>query len=334
MDERLEHLEGVCECALHAHLMLEMSEHRVAKAAGDEEDDVRDVILPPLVITLARLLAARFRRRADSVVDEAVAGFEQARTAEQIAAVVEKLGVALGAVLASASSGDVSKAVQAMFQKAKAAAAGELHVQSTFSSLDGRTQEWLQRAYPWWIGGYHSSVLAKQIDAIARYAIIERGLSGSELAALMRDQLSRLYGLGRGRKSPVVVPRSFRGQPDLYWVGLANNAATQAMAFARLSAMREAGVLRYAIASVGDERVCALCRFMDGKEFSIADGESFRDAVIATKTPDEYKAVAGWMTVKVAMKLFDEGGDAALAKTSLLLPSYHFLCRCTVSPVT
>ena len=328
MDERTHHLESVCECAFHVDLMLGKCQQRVVKADGD--DELRDVVLPPLVISLARLLASRFRRRADGEIDEASNSLASAGTTAAIILAIKHLNDILGSQMAEAAAGDLIKAVRSMYEEAKLGAAHELKIRPVLSPLDVKTQEWMSHAYPWWIGEYHSRVLGKQIFAIANEVILQRGLSGTEAAGIIRNQLARLYGVGTGAKSPVAVPRSYRGQPDQYWLGLANHAATTARMFGRLSAMREAGVKTYIVHSMGDERVCGLCQFMDGKEFSLADGERQRDAILATTNPDEYRAVAGWVTEKQAREIFDSDGIAGLAKSGLSLSLFHFLCRCTL----
>ena len=331
MDERTHRLEEVCECAFHVDLMLGKCQQQVTKADGD--DELRDVVLPPLVISLARLLAARFRRRADGEVDEAAKALAGAGTTAAIIAAVKHLNDVLGTQMAEAAAGDMAKATRSMYEEAKLGAARELKLRPLLSAVDERVQEWMTHAYPWWVGEYHSRVLGKQILTIAEDVIINHGLSGTEAAGIIRNQLTRLYGVGHGEKSPVAVPRSYRGQPDQYWLGLANHAATTARMFGRLSAMQEAGVTVYTIISARDERVCGLCRFMDGKEFSVAEGVRQRDAILATTTPDEYRAVAGWVSEKQARAIFDEGGLAAMAKSGMCLSLFHFLCRCDLQPI-
>jgi hypothetical protein len=328
MFDHLAHLEDICECALHVDLMLAKCQYPVAKAEGDESDDqLRDVILPPLIITLARLLASRFRRRAAEAIESAAGEFGSAHGVDGVAVVTNHLNQLLGAGLAAASSGNIAKTIRTMLQDAKLGAAHELGIRPTFSTSDERILHWMEQSYPWWIGEYHSKVLAKQINAIAQKLIIEEGRSGTEVANAMRSQLTRLYGVGRGEPSPVAVPRSFRGSPDQYWNGLASHAATTARVFGRLSAMREAGITTYVYRTAGDERVCELCRLMEGREFRVADGERQRDAILNTESPEEYLAVAGWKTFKAAKQLIDEGGNA-ITQSGLILPPAHYQCRC------
>jgi len=329
VDDRIAQLEGVCEHAFYFDLALSKCEHRVEKVDG-EEDDLRGVAMPPLVVSLARLLSARFRRAAAEDLDEATSSISGATTTAALAAAVAALSDRLGRRVSEETAADMKRSVESMLQTAKLGASRELGMRPTLRLPDSRMQEWLSHAYPWWVGSYHSDVLGKQIMAIAQRAIIERGLSGREAADLVRSQLTRLYGLGRGEKSPVAVPRSFRGNPDAYWAGLANHAATTANVFARLSAMEEAGVVTYVVRTAGDERVCGLCRFMEGREFKVASGVGLREQILKASTPEEYKAVVPWRTLKQAKAIFDGGGDVALAAAGLGLPSYHLQCRCDI----
>jgi len=332
MDSRIGHIEHVCGCAFHVDLMLDKAQHRVTKDEP-QDDTIRDVILPPLVITLARLLASRFRRVADEGLDEAVAALAAATTLDGIKSAIGRISLGLGGRLAESAGGDVKRAVESFYQAAKLQAATELGLKPRLGRPDTLSQEWMGRAYPWWIGEYHSTVLGKQIAAIAQHAILELGLSGNELSQLVRAQLTRLYGLGPGEKSPVKVPRSFRGNPEMYWVGLANNAATTARVFARLSAMEEAGITRYVLVTVGDERVCSLCRWMEGKEFTVAQGVAQRARILQTTNSEEYKAVAGWRTLKQAQDIFDGGGSDGLVEAGMHCPPLHYLCRCDLQAV-
>jgi hypothetical protein len=320
MRETLHKLDGICTCAFHADVGL------LPIAKADKETNA-------VVVALSRLLSFRFKALASDAVDKVFRDMESAGgtlTEAQLDSYVKKLNRALGDVLTATLAKEVSRAVEAMYLTTKLLASKEMKIKSSFNLVDKRAVEWMKQSYPWWVGDFHSTVLARKITDAARAAVIERGLAGRDAAKMMRDQLTRIYGLGPGAPSPVAIPKTFTGSSDQYWAGLANHAAITAQSFSRLSAMADAKLDSYSILAVKDERTCPLCLFMDGKTFSVDSGNELREKILEATNPEEYKEKAGWIYLKQAKTIFDEHGIEGLAETSLALPPYHLSCRCII----
>lgn len=317
----LSRLAHICSCGLHTDLMLFQVHKELA-------EDIR-----PLAVSLSRMLSSQFKELAEGAVERAldkITLYGSSIDERNIKTIIDELNDELGEKLSERTAEEVARAVEMMYALAKTGTARKLHIPASFQHIDRDAQMWLRRSYPWWVGHFHSTVLAEQVSAIARQGVIERGIAGRELAAMMRKQLERIYSLGPGAPSPLKIPDIYHGTADQYWSGLANNAAAMAQIFGRLSAYHDAELHTYVISAVMDERTCDLCRFMNGKEFSVRDGEALRDRILESDTPEEYKNVAGWIYLKQAKEIFSAKGIAGLAATSLALPTYHFLCRCTI----
>jgi hypothetical protein len=320
MRESLHKLDEVCSCSFHADLGM----------FGVEKADKKGTAL---VVALSRLLSSRFKLLASDATDRIFQEIEASGgklSEEQLNKFVAKLNKALGDVMTATLAKELSKAVEAMYVSAKLVAAKEMKIKSSFNLVDKRAVEWMKQSYPWWVGDFHSSVLARKITDAARAAVVERGLAGRDAAKAMRAQLERIYSLSPGAPSPITTPKTFTGSSDQYWAGLANHAATTAKSFSRLSAMADAKLTSYSILAVKDERTCPLCLFMDGKTFSVDSGDELREKILAATDPEEYKKQAGWIYLKEAKSIFDEHGIEGLAKSSLALPPYHFSCRCII----
>lgn len=320
MRETLHRLDEVCTCAFHVDLGV----------FGVEKADKKETVL---AVALSRLLSSRFKLLASDATDRVFREIEASAdklSEEQLNKLVAKLNKALGDVLTATLARELSKAVEALYVTSKLIAAKEMKIKSSFNLVDKRAVEWMKKSYPWWVGDFHSSVLARKITDAARAAVIEQGLAGREAAKMMRAQLQRIYSLASGAPSPVTTPKTFTGSSDQYWAGLANHASVTARSFSRLSAMADAKLTSYSILAVKDERTCPLCLFMDGKTFSVDSGDELREKILAATTPEEYKEKAGWVYLKEAKSIFDEHGLEGLAETSLALPPYHFVCRCII----
>lgn len=83
---------------------------------------------------------------------------------------------------------------------------------------------------------------------------------------------------------------------------------------------------------------CKLCEFMDGKEFTIEQGEALMGRLLRANGPDAVKSVKPWLKlshikelsgVTKAGRVSRKQADA-LAELGLALPDYHALCRCTI----
>jgi hypothetical protein len=103
-------------------------------------------------------------------------------------------------------------------------------------------------------------------------------------------------GLGRNdiaRELEAAAQNVLAGKSSFYWDIVAGAFVGRGRSFGQLSAYAEASIERYVIHAVLDEATTEVCRFLDGKEFSVGAGlESF--AQVEAK-PDAIKTINPWV---------------------------------------
>ncbi|MCA9557956.1 MAG: head morphogenesis protein, partial [Myxococcales bacterium] len=102
------------------------------------------------------------------------------------------------------------------------------------------------------------------------------------------------------------------GRGSFYWEVVAGSFVSRGRSFAQLSSYAEAGIDRYIIEAVLDERTTEICRFLDGKTFSVQTGLQTFDQVEAN--PDAVKELTPWVRDGVDAKgrqvmYVDRGGS-------------------------
>ena len=123
-------------------------------------------------------------------------------------------------------------------------------------------------------------------------------------------------GLGRedlARDLETAARDIIAGRGSFYWETVAGAFVSNGRSFAQLSAYAEAGIDRYIIEAVLDERTTEICRFLDGKTFTVATGLQTFEQVEAE--PDRISEVAPWVREAIdpdtgRKVLFVERGDS------------------------
>jgi len=172
-------------------------------------------------------------------------------------------------------------------------------------------------------------------------------------------------GLGREditRDLARVATSTLSTRSPFYWEVVAGSFIGRGRSYAQLSAFAEAGIERYRIESVLDERTTPVCRFLHGKVFSVGSGLRTFERVEAN--PSALKDITPWIRegrnpetgqrelhvnragerLPVAEVLRsgvsvkdDEGefratrGDRELADLGCSFPPLHALCRSSVT---
>jgi len=111
----------------------------------------------------------------------------------------------------------------------------------------------------------------------------------------------------------------------------------------RLNLFSQGTFENYVISAIIDTRTSHICLSMDGRIFTIEQGEEQMENVLTAKSSDELKEVAGWR--KDLSEFGIEGQDdfkrgpkstavsKTLADAGMALPPYHFRCRSTIRPI-
>ena len=141
-----------------------------------------------------------------------------------------------------------------------------------------------------------------------------------------------------------------------YWEVVASAFIGQGRSFAQVSSYAEAGVQRYRIEAVLDERTTHICRLLHGKTFGVADALRKFDQVERLDQPEDIKRLQPWVRERLdgdrlslhgggvpiaevtrsAMGRRDDVGefrlylsDDRLGQVGLGFPPFHGLCRST-----
>jgi len=80
-----------------------------------------------------------------------------------------------------------------------------------------------------------------------------------------------------------------------YWETVAGSFVGRGRSYSEVASYAEAGIQRYQIIAVLDEQTTAICRWMNGKVFSVRSGLDRFAEVEAAKDPEEIKRLAPWV---------------------------------------
>ena len=148
-----------------------------------------------------------------------------------------------------------------------------------FNAIDHRIVRHLQTSQ----ASYVTDEYGRRHEAFSVKArgIVEDGLA----AGLGRDDIAR--DLEQAAKDVLA------GRSSFYWDIIAATFVSRGRSYAQLSAYAEAGITRYVIEAVLDERTTICCRFMHGKTFTVASGLRTFEQVEAH--PDRIKELTPWV---------------------------------------
>ena len=171
---------------------------------------------------------------------------------------------------------------------------------------------------------------------------------------VVADGLER--GLGRGEISASLEEAArgvILGKSPFYWDVVASAFTSNARSYAQMSSYAEAGIERYQIVAVLDAHTTPLCRYLNGRTFSVAKALDRFDAIDALESPEDIKSAQPWGRevrnpntglidiyvqqgdVRTTLasyapdtpSRFVGRADDAVLENSVSWPPYHGLCR-------
>lgn len=193
------------------------------------------------------------------------------------------------------------------------------------TAADVKVLESLSKVHLTWIGDLWSTHLSSRMDATVRREALARGLGREDVGKILK-------GVVTGDFPWVRVPKTWNGTVSQYFTNLAGTVRTHASSFGAISTMADAGVEQYEFFAVMDERTSEVCRYMNGKRFSVRSAQSLIGRMLRAEDPDEFKRAARWRSLNDVQRI-GEGGEEALAAAGVQLPPLHGLCRSVVLPV-
>jgi hypothetical protein len=302
----------------------------------------------------ATLLAARLRRSAASAevdaVREAVAvldvDWRRTTAAQRRRLVAESLAAAgrATALIPPRIRVPLSEAATAVINATRTHSrqVQELSIGARFNALDHRVARHIVSAQ----GLFVRDEYGRRLDALGRDArqVVSAGLE---------------RGLGRGDiagELEAAARAALIERPPFYWEVVASAFVGQGRSFAQVSSYAEAGVQRYRIEAVFDERTTHICRFLHGKTFAVADALRKFEQAERLERPEDIKRLLPWVRERVdgdrltlrgaavsiadvtrsAVGSRDDPGefrphvsDDRLAGLGVGFPPFHGLCRST-----
>lgn len=296
---------------------------RLRCSAGPAEADALREAVAVLDVDWGRTTAAQRRRLvAESLV---AAG-------RSTALIPRRIEVPLGDAATA-----VVNATRAHSRQVQALAIG-----ARFNALDHRVARHIVNAQ----GLFVRDEYGRRLDTFGREARrvvasgLERGLGSSDIAGELES----------AARAALIERAPF------YWEVVASAFIGQGRSFAQVSSYAEAGVQRYRIEAVLDERTTHICRYLHGKTFEVADALRKFDQVERLEDPEAIKQMLPWVrarregdrlvltgagtpiadVTRSALGVRDDVGEyrPRLAETELRdagigFPPFHGLCRTT-----
>ena len=202
----------------------------------------------------------------------------------------------------------VTETMKAAYFLGKNSTTRGLELQGSTALIDQKTLAWCSQDCTYWIGRHYTDDIKNKIVSIVVDDATQWG--GGQVEA--GERLKAEFG------------QTFQ-RSDAYWRGLAGTVLSRSRNFGCVAGYEEAGVATYEILAVMDERTSPICRYMNGKVFTVKDAANLRDTILNSKRPDDVRKNHPWLRLDQVQGLSDD----ELVKMGQALPPYHFFCRTT-----
>ena len=288
-------------------------------------------------------------RRAVAVLDVDWRGSTPSERRRLVATALREAGLALGSVPTTIET-TLGRTADAVFRATRGDLRGaqRLVIGADLNALDRRMVDHVVRAQTSFVRDAAGRRL-EAFSATARATVasgLDRGLGRDDIAAELAEAAQAQ-----------LLTRS-----GAYWEVVAGAFVGNARSSSQLSGFAEAGIQRYRIEAVMDERTTEICRYLDGKMFEVGDALRRFDRLDRLGRPEDIRREQPWVrtstdpatgqrsmfvdrdgqrvrigdVVRSALGTSDDAGEfartvsnAELMDLGVSWPPYHGLCRST-----
>lgn len=210
-----------------------------------------------------------------------------------------------------------------MMTRTRKVLAAEFDIEDFFTVRDTRAIEYMANTQTFWIRQHFQDDKTQQMSDLVSRQIAEFGGSREDVADALITKLGRELG------------------DKNYWTVVAAATLNTSRSYSSLRSFEDAGIQRYEVVAMMDERTSTVCRTMNGRVFEVAVSLEVFSKLQNAASPDEYKAIKPWASTytkedgtlgfKAGDFRFDESvSDAVLAKNNFTFPPFHGRCRTRV----
>ena len=301
-------------------------------------------------IRLRNFLLKSWKETTDSAIKKASAEIQKKTTKKKIISLIEKEmntwenateGVFEKEITNTYRLGKIAGTKRANGKKTKTGY-GKKEIKSiakantfdiTFTEEDEAAIRTLLEHQLYWVGDFYDDNLSEAISQIVEETIEEQGFGTVLSGKILSENLAEAFGY-------INVPDGYNGTAQQYFESLAANTITVARSYGVLRSFSEHGITRYEITNPSDNRTCERCDHLNGKSFSVEQGVSQMEAVLAADDKEGVKSAHPWLSFKQLKgisstpgKLTGKAGlsdSEALSNAGVSLPPFHFRCRCSI----
>jgi SPP1 gp7 family putative phage head morphogenesis protein len=233
-----------------------------------------------------------------------------------------------GEVVAPMAAIETARGTDEFYFRVKEGWSKQLDVPMTWAQADEEARKIITQWDHTFIGNHYRDAVTQKAEGIIRDTIeeAEGSMSRKEIAARLKTEMA-----------DVVKPKN-------YWEVVAAHDIAVARSWSSARFLHDAGIPKYQVVAVGDDRTCPICQFMDGQilevERTLENFADYKDA----ETADDAKEVSGWLTTgkdeEGYVSIYSGEDQLApdmtgedLQTMGVNAPDYHALCRCTVVAV-
>jgi hypothetical protein len=281
------------------------------------------------------VINSAWRRNSKASQQTAAKALGTARTENQLRNFLGKIDKGLAKQFTQANEKAVRTAIERTYRTAKQIAAKEAGIKGAVSAVDKRRAKKIADSVGRWMDRFYGEHLAQHVENVAFDIFADPGVPLSKRSSAIKKAVNKELRL-TGGKSPVgkLRPAPYAGNVGNYSALTSDVASHQARVMAKISAYSDAGLTRYRLRAVIDDRTSPVCIRLNGQVFEIADAEKQIDKMLDAETAEQAKRAQPWKTDEEIQRAIGgarrgsrRAAENLRAAGASVLPPFHGNCR-------